>query len=1167
MVKRTYKLLVLAMLVAIGAGIYSLTRAYTDTKADGHENNYEGTYGPWRYTSNASGTNWDITVPGYGTVSISLEDGQTIPNAGNIQGYSAIDYENGSYNPMSEGTVYVYPEDVVAALRAMGYGDMADAVESGANYDVWAEQIACISSKDGKYNNEWLTLTQVEAIISSQGGDANSPLYYAQKSVIDAMRKTWSDVEEGIEKKGHYSRQTVTPTISGGTPSKTPSGGTPSSTPSGTPSGRPTPNVSLTPVKAPSRTPTPTKTPTPSPSPTPKPTPLIPSIGYVLEKVGDANCSDSHTLKTTLEIDNEKFGVAAGNPIPTSEDLTVSGTTNWLAKLSGIENWQLRITCASNVKLIVKYIAKVEKEEYEVSYIEGEDGKLKRQEKELTTTIIDPHDYKKGKDEGKYKEITPKNGQYGIGVRYNVEYDYIEDDEYINDKLIGKTVGYIVTAGANTNGTSKVGVGNMVFLNGIMEADVTPDSGLEVVRLNGFPKNCIGYGDAAGRVSKNKNSPIEEDCECCQECAEKYIQKYEPEAGYFFKVKSDGKVEVIYNKEVARTSCNKNFYTEDFGVSTLISFTAGVETIGYWKENKSAGTKYDTTWAYHETADVRHWIEDDSGEYGQVKDGNVNDVRVHTPIHNELGVNTKYPNQLENGQMTPSNITVTKNGVPVFGSGDDKITGGSSDLGSLPSSSSGKYRNYEIVTMGDEFEVKLTVFGTGTEYYDKISGFPRHMLKYIKYAELHCEICNITWDVTNQVKVTGEAIHKCRAYVNRVDDLQTFDVTSKVIAENKGWISGVNYGTAEANNNKPDNIYTLTQSKGILIVGKIYDLQIRTVNDLDWKIKAAEGLSKLPTGEQGDNSNKTAKDGIKLGYRAYFDLKTLGSVSNELEIIPKIYYVNKTTGKMEGIVGDNLEMWIKTGTNKTDWDKLNPKDIIVKMQMNNTNGSVNNPLFVEEQSKMIGSNILSIYSQHTGTVEKIDYTKNLTIGGLLGTYLIGQNSVATKYNIIYKEKNVEKSKFAYTSPETKSRRWLGEIYIPATARIIKAGDYNKNKQKVMNNKEIYQDGYLLLTFEVIRTRIANNLNGGIEIPYLRYDEVRDSKWRKPSDPKYSASGDKSELVIEKAGKGETVANPIKLPNGKSVTNLPADFYKTTAPMIIYDVSLRANDDIEDLATH
>ena len=66
-------------------------------------------------------------------------------------------------------------------------------------------------------------------------------------------------------------------------------------------------------------------------------------------------------------------------------------------------------------------------------------------------------------------------------------------------------------------------------------------------------------------------------------------------------------------------------------------------------------------------------------------------------------------------------------------------------------------------------------------------------------------------------------------------------------------------------------------------------MQVRATDDPSWKLKNAEKLSALPTGEKGDNSVTTNKYGIKLGYRAYFDLKTLGSATNAINITPKIY--------------------------------------------------------------------------------------------------------------------------------------------------------------------------------------------------------------------------------------------------------------------------------------
>ncbi len=1082
-------------------------------------------YGNYMYPSNGTGTYYEVK-DGNGNViaRVPMEDGTTVPNGGGMQGYTSY---NGIYgkNQMQDGEVRIDDYNIAAVLRAAGNVAAAEYIENGGSYQMIAQQMVKITNPQTG-NREWWTLEYCESVIAAQKAANNgfSQLEYDQWDVIQNMRKTWSDSDD---RKGSALYEKMVASITG--------------TPTLTTTPVPTPNLTLTPVKAPSRTPTPTKTPTPTPSPTPKPTPPIPSIEYVLEKNGEKEDCTSGTLKTTLKIDNEIFGVAAGNPIPTSEDLTVSGTTNWLARLSGIENWQLRITSAKNVMFRVQYTYEVTRHEYSVGWGINDSGEVVCTKYELVSEKdIDPCKYNNNK--GDYKTIYADEWDTKE-VLYSTKKDWTEWVD-ISDRLKGKTVGYTVTAGANTNGTSKVGVGNMVFLNGMMEADVTPASGLEIVRQsNGFPVNCNGYGDAAERVSKAATPPIQAS-KCCKKHAYELLASYSPGAGYFFNVKSDEAVKVTYNGREKSTLCNKSFYTEEFGTGTLISFTAGVETIGYWKENKSAGTKYDTTWAYHETADVRHWIEDDYGVYGQVKNGNVNDVRVHTPIHNELRLETPSPNQLENSTVVPGGV------------GADPAVA--------------EDQTYQIVTMGDKFTAVMDVTGH-TYYYDYLNGrkirsdydpWPTYMKRYIKMAEFHCDLCGKTIDVTDYVKVYGKYKHECRAYINKVDDLQTYNITSKVVAENEGWISGVVYGSeTDKITNTPDSSYTLIQTKGIFVVGKIYDLEIRTVNDPDWKLKVAEKLSKLPTGEKGDNGNKAIKDGIKLGYRAYFDLKTLGSASKEIEIIPKIYYINKTTGKVEGVIGEDLEMWIKTGTGKTDWDKLDPKDIIVKMQMNNTNGSVNNPLFKYEQVMLIKN---LIYTKE----ETIDYTKNLTIGGLLGINLGKNNSVATKCTIIYREgTGAEKTKIDYTSPETKSRRWLGEIYIPATAKIIKADDYNKNKSKIMNDKETYKDGYLLLTFEVIRSKMTDPNDAEKLVNYLRYDEIRDSMWRKPEDAGFSASSNKSVLVIEKAGKGETTANPILLPNGKKVADLPSDFYKTTAPMIIYDLSLRANNDIEDLATH
>ena len=64
---------------------------------------------------------------------------------------------------------------------------------------------------------------------------------------------------------------------------------------------------------------------------------------------------------------------------------------------------------------------------------------------------------------------------------------------------------------------------------------------------------------------------------------------------------------------------------------------------------------------------------------------------------------------------------------------------------------------------------------------------------------------------------------------------------------------------------------------------------------------------------------------------------------------------------------------------------------------------------------------------------------------------------------------------------------------------------------------------------------------------------------------------KNWIEKEKNGKGQTAAKAIKLPNGVDITAklnaYNSGFYKKEAPIIIYDVSLRANNDYEQTGTH
>lgn len=203
------------------------------------------------------------------------------------------------------------------------------------------------------------------------------------------------------------------------------------------------------------------------------------------------------------------------------------------------------------------------------------------------------------------------------------------------------------------------------------------------------------------------------------------------------------------------------------------------------------------------------------------------------------------------------------------------------------------------------------------------------------------------------------------------------------------------------------------------------------------------------------------------------------------------------------------------------------------MVMNKTNGDVNNEDFKIERASMLTVN------------SNINYNKTLEIGGLKGITLTDDNSVATKYNGVY----------TWNPTVEQSRRWYGEIYLPSST-IVALKDTPLDE--VINGDGRIKDGYLIITFENIITRFDD------ESTYLQYSIGRDTDGVKfsPND-----SGNLVSPAImhnEKTDNdGQTLKNTIALPNGKTFTA----YLETDAPIIIYDVSLRANDDYETTGTH
>jgi hypothetical protein len=399
-----------------------------------------------------------------------------------------------------------------------------------------------------------------------------------------------------------------------------------------------------------------------------------------------------------------------------------------------------------------------------------------------------------------------------------------------------------------------------------------------------------------------------------------------------------------------------------------------------------------------------------------------------------------------------------------------------------------------LAQLGDQLTVTLNLGGTIRGGY--APGANPNPVEYTSKLEFICEVCGHTEVVNNP---GSTASHTCTVLVNLEE--KDYVIASVVTAENVQ----SSPDTANGTYNYYDNEYLVRNSTNLSVIGDIYDFNVRTTNDTGWKMKAAEYLSKLPAGEKGDNANSIYRYGIKLGYRAYFDLKTLGSKSNKIKLTPKFYYVSKDGGT----IIENPNLYYRT---VKGYKKLSDADIAINMTMATTNGDVNNPNFKREQALSLQSPCFS----------GIDYDMRTGIGGLNEVTLSQSNAVTTKY---------EGQEFTGGDANV-SRRWLGEIYLPASTVVAQDG---ATLTQVANKQKVYLDGYLLVTFEDVYSVEDDGTR------YLNYDSMK--------------------IDREQSGKS-SLTLPDALGATKTMT-IPDD----ELPVVIYDISLRANNDYESEGTH
>lgn len=783
------------------------------------------------------------------------------------------------------------------------------------------------------------------------------------------------------------------------------------------------------------------------PEPEPEPEPEDPELQFQLVKNGLMDCFDS-SYNTNAKIDNPKFGVADGKPIPTSESLFLSGDTNWVANVQGIEQWGVKIKEVSGFR----------------AYAEYKTGRFKVTEKIKSGDkwVVKDTYYKSGDMPTNTSTTTYIKGEYETAKTNSV---VVKLEKYKNQVV--SPYRYIGNAFLETE--SEIIITNPAVGGTVSTAITTPVG--ESLQID----NQSGIYNGRAPNDPNRLSICEEVCIGIfddEDKAKTRLNAYQewPNPSDFFKTFGDGSVKLTGDNPITKTEYECN---DAVTVNPRAKFNNLLIDKIPLIPNKSVNDAYLTTEAKHVVGSKKIDIP------------NVNNVRVQTPIHNELTITSPSLNQLED-------ISLKRAGC-------------------------------KLVTLDDEFTVTLKLDGE-TWYY---TGITTNIKKYVKRVELYCGVCNTTI-VSTTSDIQSEYSHTCKADPDKTTDLMWYPITSKVWVEN--FATGGADRTEEKIYNTPDDYYILTQNKGVLILGKIYDLQVRATNDPTWKLKNAETLSSLPTGERGDNKITTNKFGIKLGYTAYFDLKTLGAASNKINITPKIYYVDTNGNNLT----DYVDLYYRTTDQK--YRKLADEDIVIKMTVNSTKGEEYNSSFMKDKTESMKA-------------LNIDYSKVLNIGGLKKIILTENNSTLAKY------KYSGDSRYDYIkSPIKNSRRWYGEVRVPASTIVAEKG---ATVAEISRGQKIKKTGYLVVVFESIETG-ANASNN-----YLKYSIGRDA-----DGVQFSPNGTNlvspSIMYNEKTNNGaQALKASITLPNGSTFSSYP----QTDAPIIVYDVSLRANNDLESIGTH
>ena len=351
---------------------------------------------------------------------------------------------------------------------------------------------------------------------------------------------------------------------------------------------------------------------------------------------------------------------------------------------------------------------------------------------------------------------------------------------------------------------------------------------------------------------------------------------------------------------------------------------------------------------------------------------------------------------------------------------------------------------------------------------------------------------------------------------------KTTKIYTRVIAENA--IDDGKVNSSQVNANTDISKYTATQDFVVKIIGKMYDIQIRATDDAGWtNMKNVLTASGFPIGQAGQNSVTGYRYGLKMGAKAYFDLKVdggTGQTSKTIEAVPKYYYVSKNGGEAQ-----EVDLY---------YHRIGERFVSL----------TSNPVTITERmSQNYGVKYFANYNENLGITRRVTgNTVNYTVDNSLGdTSKIILNAVTriVAYRTSQELTRARWGKDIGNLPTDQDKiissigRWYGEVKVPASTVVVTKGTPIAD---VKAGKGALKNGYLIVAFESLITKAEN---GDQYLSYAKPDG--NTQWQK-----------------------EAYEDDIALPNG-NVAWLPAS--AKDYAMVIYETDVRINNDYESTGTH